>query len=243
MKNKKNTITFRFLSFLVGVFIARKHQFIISEEISEDAIIVGNHAQLYGPICMQLYFPYKRNIWSLSEVFDRKLFKTYAMKEFWPNKKHKKFYKFLSVLLAPLAEYIFKHADTIPVYKDQRLITTMRETIKSIQDGNKIIIFPECHEKYNNVVNEFQQNYVDLARLYYAKTKKIIKFYPMYTAPKLRKVLIGKPISYDIDKSPEDNRKIINDYLKNEITKLANSLPKHIIIPYDNIRKKDYPTT
>ena len=55
MKNKKNTITFRFLSFLVGVFIARKHQFIISEEIFEDAIIVGNHAQLYGPICMQLY--------------------------------------------------------------------------------------------------------------------------------------------------------------------------------------------
>ena len=39
------------------------------------------------------------------------------------------------------------------------------------------------------------------------------------------------------------DRKIINDYLKNEITKLANSLPKHIIIPYDNIRKKDYPTT
>ena len=32
-----------------------------------------------------------------------------------------------------------------------------------------------------------------------------------------------------------------NNYLKNEITKLAKDLPVHTVVPYLNIKKKDYP--
>ena len=38
-----------------------------------------------------------------------------------------------------------------------------------------------------------------------------------------------------------EQRKIICDYLKQEITNEALNLPKHKVVPYDNLSKKDYP--
>lgn len=63
----------------------------------------------------------------------------------------------------------------------------------------------------------------------------------MYNAVRLKKVLIGKPIKFNPDNEISTERKRINDYLKQEITNLAKSLPIHIVVPYSNIKKKEYP--
>ena len=38
----------------------------------------------------------------------------------------------------------------------------------------------------------------------------------------------------------DTQRKVICDYLKAEITKLAEELPKHKVVPYDNVGRKNY---
>ena len=48
-------------------------------------------------------------------------------------------------------------------------------------------------------------------------------------------------VEYNPDIEINEQRKIICEYLQKEITKLAQELPLHIVIPYNNIKKKNYP--
>ena len=65
---------------------------------------------------------------------------------------------------------------------------------------------------------------------------------PMYIAPELQKMYLGKPIRFSPDKPIEEERARICMYLMEEITSTAQSLPKHTVIPYNNISRRDYPT-
>ncbi len=83
--------------------------------------------------------------------------------------------------------------------------------------------------------------YVDVAKLYYKKTGKEISFVPMYNAAKLKTIVLGKPIKFNFNEPLDTQREKICKYLKNEITELAKQLPKHKVVPYLNIKKKNYP--
>ena len=243
-KNKK-PLFFRILYYIVKVFV-KKYQFVFLEELKNDGatIIVSNHAQAGGPLAYQFYYPRKKKIWCIGEVFDKKEFPDYAMKDFWPHKKKSKWvYKILAHILAPLSQYIFKNADTLPVYRDNRYFTTAKLSVNTLKNNEDIIIMPEEHIPYNEIVNEFLQNFVSVAKLYQSKEKKNVYFYPSYVCPALKKVLIGKPILFDTEQDYETEKRRITDTLKSEITKLAYTLPPHRVVPYENINKKNYPHT
>ena len=82
---------------------------------------------------------------------------------------------------------------------------------------------------------------MDVAYRYYKKTGKEISFVPIYLAPRLKKMVIGKPIRYDASIPPAKQREKINLYLMEEITRLAEELPLHTVVPYLNMPKKKYP--
>ena len=95
--------------------------------------------------------------------------------------------------------------------------------------------------KYNNVLYDFQDKFIDLARFYYKKTGVELSFVPMYVAPALKKTYLGEPIRYCAANPPAVERQRICEYLKEEITRMAAELPPHTVVPYRNIRKRDYP--
>ena len=64
----------------------------------------------------------------------------------------------------------------------------------------------------------------------------------MYIAPKLKKICLGKPVQFCADEPIDTQRSRICNYLMDEITAIAEALPEHIVVPYRNIRKKDYPS-
>ena len=167
----------------------------------------------------------------------------YAYKDFWSNKPKciRWVFKIVSYLIAPFASWALSKADTIAVYKDGRIVHTFKETVEKLNEGNNIIIFPECPTEFNDIVNEFQDKFVDVARLYYKKHNKELSFVPMYNAAKLKTIVIGKPIKFDASMPVEEQRKIICGYIKNEITTLAKELPVHTVVPYLNVSKKKYP--
>ncbi len=235
---------FRTIKFIIWIFYPKISVKGMENMPSEPSIYVGNHSKTNGPIISELYFPTKHKTWCAAEMMKMKEVPSYAYRDFWHLKpKHTKwFYKLISYLIAPLCACVFSNADTIAVHHDIKIIKTIRQTVEYMQNGANIVIFPEYEKPYNHILSEFQSGFVDTARFYYKKTGRSLDFVPIYVAPNLKALYIGKGIKFNPQNNIENERKRICDYLSNEITEIATSLPLHTVIPYNNIPKKKYPT-
>lgn len=209
----------------------------------EPCVIVGNHCHANGPVAAELYTPGSHYTWCIGEMMHWKEVAPYAYQDFWAQKPKsvRWIYKILSYLITPISVVVFNNACTIPVYHDARLITTFRQSVEKLQEGSNIVIFPECYEEHNNIVHEFQDKFIDLARFYYKKTGKELCFVPMYLAPRLSRMVYGKPIRFRADAPIAEERRRICTALMDGITEIAISLPEHTVVPYPNISQKLYP--
>ena len=151
------------------------------------------------------------------------------------------FYKLLSYVIAPLAEYVFSNAHTIPVRHDARVMTTFRTSVEKLNAGADIVIFPERAEAYNGILWQFQEHFVDLAKLYHRRTGKAVCFVPMYTAPRLSGIYFGEPVRYNPEAPEDEERARICGVLLEAVSDLASALPEHTVVPYPNIPKNQYP--
>lgn len=243
MKKTKSRPIYLFIKWLVRVFSPKMSVEGLENLPSEPCLIVANHSQMYGPIACELYFPGNRYTWCAGQMMHIKEVPAYAFADFWSGKPkwQHPFWKLLSYVIAPLAVCVFNNANTVGVYRDSRIISTFKNTVKMLQEGNHVVVFPECYEPYSNICNNFQENFVDIAKIYYKRTGKRISFVPMYIAPNLKKMFIELPISYDYNKNAEEERTHICTYLMEAITRKGRSLPPHTVVPYPNIPKRDYP--
>ena len=244
MKTKKPSVLYKFLKWLVWVFYP-KTKIVGAENLPDEAaIIVGNHTQMNGPIACELYFPVNRYTWCAGQMMKLHEVPAYAFQDFWSHKPvySRWFYKLLSYIIAPFSVCIFNNANTIPVYHDTRLFSTFKQTVARLQEGASVVIFPEHDAPHNHIVNEFQEKFVDVAKLYYKKTGKELNFVPMYITPKLKKLCLGKPIRFCGEAAIDTERDRIRRCLMEEITAIAQALPEHTVVPYRNIPKKDYPS-
>lgn len=235
---------YRVIKWLVRFFYP-KMEVVGAENLPEEAaLIVGNHAQMNGPIACELYFPGRHCTWCAGEMMHLKEVPAYAYRDFWSHKPKavRWFYKLLSYLIAPLSVCIFNQGTTVPVYHDARLLTTFRETVKRLQAVESVVIFPERDGDYNHILCQFQDRFIDIARVYYKKTGVELAFVPMYIAPELKKMYIGAPIRFCGEHSIQEERQRICTYLMEEITAMACALPEHTVVPYRNIPKREYPS-
>lgn len=236
---KRKGLLFRFVIFIISLFY-KKSKFIGLNNLSnEGCIIVSNHSKMYGPIHGQLYFPTKKLIWCDAPMLDKKAFISYAYKNFF-NGKPNFFQKALVHIFAPLITYVFNNADTLPVYRDINIMKTYKMSMDTLNQGKNILILPESPEEYNEIVNNFNEYFVDVARLYYRSYKKQIKFVPSYYSKKLNIMIFGKAIEFNAENDIKQERKRICKYLMDEITTLAKTLKKHKVIPFNNVKKSQY---
>ena len=211
----------------------------------EPVIFVGNHSQMHGPIICELFMPDSCYTWCAGQMMQLRDVPAYAYSDFWSEKPVllRPFFKALSYIIAPLCVVVFNNARTIAVYHDTRILSTFRNTVNKLESGNSIVIFPEHNIEHNNIVYDFQDKFVDVARMYYRKTGKELTFIPMYIAPKLKKIYFGKGITFCAEADIEAERHRICNYLMDEITCIATSLPKHTVVPYRNVPKTSYPVS
>lgn len=244
MEKKKTTVPYKIIRALVRLFYGNMEVVGLENLPDGQAVIVGNHSQLNGPIAAELFMQDNCYIWCAGQMMKMKEVPEYAFTDFWSQKPKwiQPFYKVMSYLVAPLSVCIFNNARTIAVYRDMRIMSTFKDTIKLLQKGANILIFPEKDEKMNHILYQFQENFIDIAKLYHKKTGVELTFVPMYIAPKLKKMYIGQGIRYQSGQSMDDEKKRISAYLSEEITRIATDLPKHTVVPYRNIPKKYYLT-
>ena len=243
MQEKKISPMYRFIKWLVWVFYP-KMEVVGAENLHEEsAIIVGNHTQMNGPIACELYFPGKRYTWCAGQMMHLEEVPSYAYADFWSQKPRyiRWFYRLLSYVIAPVSVCVFNNADTIGVYRDGRIISTFKNTVNRLCEGANVVVFPEHDVPYNHILCEFQDKFIDIARLYYKKTGKALAFVPLYIAPSLKKMVLGKPIYFCSDTPMEEERSRICTYLMEQITQIACELPRHRVVPYRNIGRRNYP--
>lgn len=245
MEQKRTSALYRIIKRLVRL-VYPKTAVAGAENLPPDepVIVVGNHCQVHGPIVCELYFPMPRYTWCIGEMMHLKEVPAYAYRDFWSEKPKavRWLYRLASYLIAPLSVLVFNNANCIGVYHDTRVMGTFRESVQRMQEGNSIVIFPEHNAPYNHILCDFQDRFIDLAKLYYRKTKREAAFVPMYVAPELKTVYLGRPIRFRADAPLAEERERICAYLKEEITAIACGLPRHTVVPYRNIAKRDYPT-
>lgn len=234
---------YRALRWLVWVFYPKQKLEGLKNLPGEPCLLVGNHAQIHGPIVAEIYLPGKRKIWCAGQMMHLKDVPAYAYQDFWSGKPRgsRWFFKILSYLIAPISVCVFNQAHTIGVYHDARIASTFKKTITALEDGNNVVVFPEHLVPHNHIVHEFQDKFIDVARLYFKRTGKCLRFVPMYIAPKLKTTSFGSPIVYDPEAPREQERLRIAGALMDSITALAESLPEHTVVPYCNVSPKYYP--
>ena len=244
MKASLTNAVFRFIRFWTKLFYPKTR--VRGEENLPDGpvVVVGNHAKMNAPIACELYFPGEHRTWTAGEMMHLKEVPAYSYKDFWSGKPwySKWFFKGLSYFIAPFSVCVFNNADCIGVYHDSRIMSTFRQSIKAMHDGTRVIILPEHAVPHNNIVCDFQENFVDLARMYYRKYKEEVSFVPMYTAPALKTIYLGKSVKFDASAPIEEERRRICDSLMDGITEMARALPDHKVVPYPNIPKREYPS-
>ena len=241
---ERPSLLYRLIRALVQFFYPKTAVEYLHEIPHEPVIYVANHAQMHGPIACELYLPGQHRTWCAGEMMHLKEVPAYAFQDFWSRKPrwNRWFFKLLSYMIAPLSVCVFNNADTIGVYHDSRIISTFKNTVKRLQEGASVVVFPEHEAPYNHILCQFQDRFIDVAKMYFKRTGKAIAFVPLYIAPKLKTMFLGKPIRFQPNHPMEQERKRICDYLMEEITKIACALPEHIVVPYNNIPKNQYGT-
>ena len=244
MKKRKDWFLFNAIKSAVRFFYPKMNIVGIENIPEKDAIIVANHAKMNGPICAELFMPSNSFIWCSGHMMHLKEVPEYAYNDFWSEKSKaaKPFFKALSYIIAPLSVCVFNNARTIAVYNDMRGLSTFRDTIGKLKEGSIIVIFPEGKIPNNNIVNGFQEKFVDVAKLYFKSTGKELKFVPMYVAPNLKQIHVMKAVTFDGSADIESERKRICRSVSEAITATARSLPRHKVVPYNNIANKKYLT-
>ena len=232
------------LACAVAGLICPKPTYLGAENIPEEpCVLVGNHAHAHGPVLAELYMPWDRAIWCNGEMMHTKEVPDYTYRDFWSAKPRsvRWLFRILSYLIAYPCACVFSNAHCIEVYRDARLTRTFRESLKRLEEGARVVIFPECYTPHNNIVYLFQEHFIALGTMYQRRTGKPLAFVPMYTSPTLHTVSFGEPVYYDEHGDAQAERERVCRELMERVTRLAAAQPLHRVVPYPNMPRRDYP--
>ena len=173
------------------------------KESGEPVVFIANHYNVFGPVSFILSMPVVAHAWINTELVQ-------------PEKAAEAFRPGLTRLLpfvrgqaqdrlcakvGNLACRVLHRFGVIPVDRNHpsTLISTMRESIRSLEAGNNLVIFPETGlpEYSLTSVTPFFSGFATLGRLYYRKTGKALKFCPCYIDEQHHLIRLGDCVSWN----------------------------------------------
>ncbi|MDR1131593.1 MAG: polysaccharide biosynthesis C-terminal domain-containing protein [Oscillospiraceae bacterium] len=193
---------FRFLRKAILIFTGPMETVWEEPFSGRPAIFVCNHDRAYGPIAMNVHFELAGDLrsWINAQVLSVKEAPAYIREDYWwdtgkwysPILGHTLVW-FYTLIIPP----ILRGADCIPVYHDTGVISTLRNSVKMLADGKQLLLFPEQPTGYHKYAEKIFDGFVSVGRLYYARERASVSFYPTYVDWKKRQIRVGKPLIYD----------------------------------------------
>ena len=197
----------------------------------EARVFVAHHYEIDGPFIMFMRFPFRFRPWVIDKMCDSKQIEEQMSIGFYNNYKWlpKWFKVFLVKIAKRLVLFVIRLARPIPVSRDnpRANIKTMQTSVDVLNKKTSIVIYPElCSVKEG--VGEFMTGFEHIGKYFYQKTGKKISFYPVFVSKKKNSMFIEKPIIFNPDNDPNQEKERIvkelhdaieNSYILNEKTK------------------------
>lgn len=184
----------------------------------EPVIFLANHLGAVGPMYMAVTFPLHENvaIWCNEGMMDEKLIVDYVRHDWWwkPESKLAPFYSATIPYVAKaIVPKVLRSAPTIPVYRDARIMTTMRTSLKALKEGKHIVIFPELPDGHDSHAERLQMGWLNLVAMYHRATGKVIRMVPIYIDEDARLFRGCKAITADPDVPLSEQEDRIERYI------------------------------
>ena len=184
----------------------------------EPVIFLANHLGAVGPMYMAVTFPLKDRvaIWCNEGMMDEKLIVEYVRGDWWwrPEDKLAKFYSnTIPYVAKAIVPRVLRSAPTIPVYRDARIMKTLRASLKALQEGKHIVIFPERPNGFDSHEEELQMGWLNLTAMYHKLTGKVVKLVPVHIDEAAGVFRVGKAITADPEMPLKEQESAIERYL------------------------------
>lgn len=205
---KENAVT-RMTMALLRPF--NRHKMINLDHVRLDPqnpiVLLGNHAEIYGPIASALCLPIPVRFWVISRMmFNKQDVRKYLYDNTFSKKTYLPVFvrKALAWYLGWLSVNVMNSLHAIAVYRDSpmKLRQTIRESLDALADSDNLMIFPEHPEgKYvKGGISELSPGFIMLAEAWWKKCGKKLRMMPVYANREERTFTFGEEIVYEPEK-------------------------------------------
>ncbi len=215
-KNKKGICErakwFKFVKCILRIFIKKPKYVFLGENFCDRALILSNHVGAKGPVAFEVYHDKPFRFWGTYEMNSgiKEVYK-YLSQIYLYKKKHfsKFFAKVIGFIICPFLWLYYRGLKLISTYSDYRLKSTIEESIKTINQGGSIVIFPEDSSNgYYDRLTEFFSGFALLANQC-LKQGIDLPVYVTYFKKKPRAFIVDKPFMWsEMVKSGLDKKQI-----------------------------------
>lgn len=176
----------------------------------EPCVFVGNHCGLWGPVDMMVHFPLKDSLcpWFNAAVMNKDEVPAYVRQDYWwkPGCTLEPLYDatlpyMAAAVLPPILQSV---PNGIPVYHDNRAMLTMRQSIRHLDQGQNLLIFPEQPSGYKSHHTWINTGFMNVAPIYHRRSGRVLKFWPVHIDHKAHRFIVSAPIAFDPERILEE---------------------------------------
>ncbi len=207
MKNKKKKelrpgerkTWFKCFKAILRLFIKKPKFVFLGDEFADRSLVLSNHVGASAPLTLECYFPKPFRFWGTYEMNSslKEVYK-YLSEIYYHQKKHWKLFwaKLFCIIAAPVAYLFYRGLTLISTYRDHRFRNTLRESVKTVEAGASLVIFPEDSSKgYFNTITGFYSGFVTVAHYCY-KNGMDLPIYLTYLRKKEKIYVVDKPFYF-----------------------------------------------
>lgn len=175
------------------------YQLVQREPAPQGAVYLCQHKDLRGPILSLLWLPQEFYIWALAIYHDFQTSRRHFAEFTLPVRCHlpRPIAWLLAWPVAGVMTLLCRSAHSIPVYRDKNAFKTMGASIKVLQAGHDIMLYPDIDYANKEGGTELYDGFIYLERFYRHATLRHLNFIPVYINEDERQIIIGKAIRFE----------------------------------------------
>ena len=206
----------------------------LGEKFEKEGVILSNHEGTDAPLSLEMYCDRPLRIWGAHEMNSGliSMYK-YQTQVYYHEKKGWNLHlaRLFCLVATPLTNLFYSGLNLISTYRDGRFITTLRQSVDALKNGENIVIFPEDSTNgYLEELEGFHLGFVALCEV--CKKRGIdVKIYVTYFRKKDLLYIVDKPILYsELSKICKTKEEKANFLLKrcNELGQMQFDIPKGV---------------
>ena len=223
-KKAKRKLYFRILKKIMKVRYKEPRFVYLGERFDNGALILSNHEGTDSPMSLEIYCDKPIRMWGSYEMNSglAKLYK-YQTEVYYHEKKHWNIHlaRLFCILASPLTMLFYAGFDLISTYKDIRFTKTIRESIRALNSGDNIVVFPEDSTNgYLAELEGFHLGFVLLADICLRRGMDI-PIYVSYFRKSDLTYIFDAPVNYSALKEKYNSREEIARYLCHRCNELG----------------------